>query len=232
MNNTNTAPVQSRGEATRTDILQVARQLFSKHGYHRTGIADIQEATGLTKGAFYHHFHSKEDLALAVLERTRQEYAEQLFAPAMKQHTAAERLEALLDQAAELNNRPEWCNCQMLATLTAELTPADGRLREAVQDIYDDLQDRCRKLLREARDAGHTSDQVDPDTGAQWIANTLTGLSLAKKLGIARVPATNLIDAMKRTLIKRSGRVKGQASGNGESSKSQPRTIPGGRSDA
>ncbi len=217
MSETNPTTIQSRGQTTKADILQVARQLFSEHGYHKTGIADIQEATGLTKGAFYHHFHSKEDLAMAILERTRQEYAEQLYAPAMQQQTAAERLEALLDRAVALNARPEWCNCQMLATLTAELTPADGRLREAVQDIYGDLQDRCLGLLSEARDDGQISERVDPDTGAQWITSTLTGLCLARKLGAARVPARNLIDAMKRALLKRSGKGKGQASDNGGS---------------
>ena len=198
----------SRGETTRADILQVGRQLFSQHGYHGTGIADIQEATGLTKGAFYHHFHSKEDLALAVLERARQEYAEKLFAPAMTQETPGERLEALLDGALALNSQPEWCNCQMLATLSAELTASDGRLREAVQDIYGDLQDNCRGLLSKAQDEGQATDRIDPDTGAQWIATTLTGLCLARKLGSARVPAKNLVEAMKRTLLKRPNRPK------------------------
>jgi len=207
----------SRGEATRVDILQVARQLFSEHGYHKTGIADIQAATGLTKGAFYHHFRSKEELALAILEQTRQEYAEHLIAPAMQQPGPAERLEALLDGAVELNSRPEWCNCQMIATLGAELTPADGRLRESVQGIYGDIQDRCRELLTEAHHAGQAADRIDPETGAQWIANTLTGLCLARKLGAARVPARNLIDAMKRTLLKRPAKGKVHASANGAS---------------
>lgn len=194
---------QPRGQATRADILQVARQLFSEHGYHKTGIADIQEATGLTKGAFYHHFRSKEDLALAILEQARQEYADRLIAPAMKREGPAERLEALLDGAAELNTRPEWCNCQMLATLSAELTPADGRLRESVQSIYGELQERCQELLTEAQAAGQACDRIEADTGAQWIVSTLTGLCLAKKLGIARVPTRKLVEAIKRTLLKR-----------------------------
>jgi TetR/AcrR family transcriptional regulator, transcriptional repressor for nem operon len=208
---------QSRGQATRVDILQVGRQLFSEHGYHKTGIADIQEATGLTKGAFYHHFRSKEDLALAILDQARQEYAEQLIAPAMRQTGPAERLEALLDGAVELNSRPEWCNCQMMATLGAELTPADGRLRESVQGIYGDIQDRCQELLTEAHHAGQAADRIDPETGAQWIASTLTGLCLARKLGAARVPARKLVDAMKRTLLKRPAKGKVPAAGNGNS---------------
>lgn len=211
--------VQGRGETTKAGILQTARQLFSQHGYHGTGIADIQEATGLTKGAFYHHFRSKEDLALAILGQTRQEYAEELIAPAMQRSTPSERLEALLDGAVALNSRPEWCNCQMLATLSAELTPADERLRDAVQGIYGDLQERCRTMLAEAQDAGQASDRIDPDTGAQWISSTLTGLWLARKVGAALVPAKNLIDAMKHTLLKRPGKAKSHAAVGGENSR-------------
>jgi TetR/AcrR family transcriptional regulator, transcriptional repressor for nem operon len=208
--------VPTKGEATRADILQVARQLISEHGYHKTGIADIQKATGLTKGAFYHHFRSKEDLALAILEQARREYAEQLIAPAMARETAAERLEALLDGAVALNSRPEWCNCQMMTILGAELTAEDARLREGVQAIYGDLQDRCCELLTAARDAGQTCDRVDPETSAQWISSTLTGLCLARKLGTVRVPAANVVDALKRALLKRSGRGKNHAgAGNG-----------------
>src|SRR5438045_891072 len=68
-----------RGRDTRHEILSVAKQLFSEFGYHHTGLSDIQAATGLTKGAFYHHFRSKEELALAVLESARSDYAARLF---------------------------------------------------------------------------------------------------------------------------------------------------------
>jgi len=121
----------------------------------------------------------------------------------LKRASPAERLEALLDGAALLNSQPEWRNCQMLATLSAELTPADRRIREGVQAIYRSLFDACRDVLAEAQAAGEAHDRLDPETGAQWIASTLTGLCLAKKLGAVQVPAKRLTDAMKQTLLKK-----------------------------
>lgn len=49
-------------EETVEKILTVARRLFAERGYEHTTIADIVAATGMSKGAFYHHFKSKEDV--------------------------------------------------------------------------------------------------------------------------------------------------------------------------
>lgn len=49
-------------EETVAKILAAARRLFSERGYESTTIADIVAATGMSKGAFYHHFKSKEEV--------------------------------------------------------------------------------------------------------------------------------------------------------------------------
>ena len=197
---------QHRGQTTRTDIINAARRLFSEHGYHRTGIADIQDATGLTKGAFYHHFRSKEDLGLAILETAKADYAEHLIGPAMKHASPAERIEALLDGAIGLHARPEWCNCQMVATFCAELTARDERLHRAVQAMQLSLFELWRDLIAQARQAGLADEKIEPATAAEWIMSTLSGLLLARKLGTAQVPPHKITAMMKRTLLKESAR--------------------------
>lgn len=49
-------------EETVEKILTAAKKLFRERGYEHTTIADIVAATGMSKGAFYHHFKSKEDV--------------------------------------------------------------------------------------------------------------------------------------------------------------------------
>lgn len=57
-------------EETREKILDVSFQLFKEKGYEKTTILDIVEGLkGLTRGAFYHHFKSKEDVLYALLEQ-------------------------------------------------------------------------------------------------------------------------------------------------------------------
>jgi TetR/AcrR family transcriptional regulator, cholesterol catabolism regulator len=49
-------------EQTRADIVRAALSLFEQKGYHGTSVGEIAERAGITKGAFYHHFGSKEEL--------------------------------------------------------------------------------------------------------------------------------------------------------------------------
>jgi len=64
-----------KGEATRERIVAAAEALILAKGYSGTTLDDVLAATGLTKGAFFHHFKGKADLARAVVER----YAEADF---------------------------------------------------------------------------------------------------------------------------------------------------------
>ncbi|HEX8657003.1 MAG TPA: TetR/AcrR family transcriptional regulator [Hymenobacter sp.] len=52
-------PIQ---KITRKELLRTCIQVFRKQGYYRTSIQDLAQATGLTKGVFYHHFASKEEI--------------------------------------------------------------------------------------------------------------------------------------------------------------------------
>src|SRR5271154_6092321 len=57
-------------EATRQHIIEVASRQFRESGVAAAGLAGIMSAAGLTNGAFYAHFDSKEDLVGAVLTDT------------------------------------------------------------------------------------------------------------------------------------------------------------------
>jgi len=57
----------SRGVETQNAILNSASELFSKNGYDATSVADICSKANVSKGAFYHHFSSKQDLFLVLM---------------------------------------------------------------------------------------------------------------------------------------------------------------------
>lgn len=59
--------MQHRSEATRNRILEAATHLFSKTGYDATGVAEICQAAGVSKGAFYHHFPTKQAVFISLL---------------------------------------------------------------------------------------------------------------------------------------------------------------------
>ncbi|HVP17576.1 MAG TPA: TetR/AcrR family transcriptional regulator [Spirochaetia bacterium] len=60
--------MQDRSTQTRNRILQVSLRLFGERGYNATGVARICKASQVSKGAFYHHFRSKQALFLQLMQ--------------------------------------------------------------------------------------------------------------------------------------------------------------------
>ena len=63
----------ARWNARRDAIIDTSAQVFARGGYHATGIAELCEANGLGKGAFYHYIRSKEELLAAIHDRVMDE---------------------------------------------------------------------------------------------------------------------------------------------------------------
>lgn len=84
-------PQQDRAHATREAILRAAAEEFDRLGYDRTSLSAVLARSGLTKGAFYFHFASKEALACALIEdqdqsweRMREEWDARAVGPLCK----------------------------------------------------------------------------------------------------------------------------------------------------
>ncbi|MFZ5453289.1 MAG: TetR/AcrR family transcriptional regulator [Thermodesulfobacteriota bacterium] len=71
--------MSAKGDLTRHHIIAKSMQLFSVKGYFNTSIADIMEATGLTKGGLYGHFRNKEEIWYAVYEECAQVWKKVVF---------------------------------------------------------------------------------------------------------------------------------------------------------
>ncbi|MDB4955003.1 MAG: dhaR, partial [Myxococcales bacterium] len=55
--------------STKDRLLDAGMAMLLAQGYNHLGIQELLEATHVPKGSFYHHFHSKEDFALQVIDR-------------------------------------------------------------------------------------------------------------------------------------------------------------------
>lgn len=87
------SPTQAqRSEATTEQILAAARGLFTEFGYTDASIDAIVRATGVTKGALYHHFDTKADVFRAVFEREEASLATRLREAASGHHDAWDQL--------------------------------------------------------------------------------------------------------------------------------------------
>src|SRR3546814_18047223 len=76
---------------TRSTLLKLARQMFGKPGYADASMDELTAAAGMTRGALYHHFGSKQGLFEAVVEQIDEEMDDQLKALATTEKRSEER---------------------------------------------------------------------------------------------------------------------------------------------
>jgi AcrR family transcriptional regulator len=145
---------QARSEATRQKIVDAAVDLFSEVGYAAAGLGEIIERAGMTKGALYHHFDSKDALATAIIEqgtnRTRDAFRRvcESSSPALENmihgvfvvadlffsDKTARTAEQLSRGLAEFNTAASQVLSSRLDAMTtqARLASAEGDLREGL----------------------------------------------------------------------------------------------------
>ncbi len=97
---------QQRAEETRSHLLQAAEECFARLGYDATGVAEICARAGVSKGAFYHHFPSKQAVFLALLDRWLGELDLQMVAARERAANFPETLESMAGVVERLFDSP------------------------------------------------------------------------------------------------------------------------------
>ncbi|WP_432492029.1 TetR/AcrR family transcriptional regulator [Kineococcus auxinigenes] len=69
---------KAQSEATAAAVLDAAQRLYGERGYADVALEEIARTAGVTRGALYHHFGSREGLFTAVVERVQQQVAERV----------------------------------------------------------------------------------------------------------------------------------------------------------
>ena len=82
----------ARSARTRAALLKAARELFARDGFAQTGREEIAERAGVTRGALYHHFASKTEVAAAVVEELEAELVHLVVAAARQGSGVREQL--------------------------------------------------------------------------------------------------------------------------------------------
>lgn len=181
---------QRKTEATRRSLISSARRIFVRDGFEACRIEDIAAAARHTRGAFYAHFESKEDLFFAVLEQEAQRRVEQLRALLEPLHQDAEKLLALRDHFVNRVADRQWTmlvlEFKLFALRRPRLRPrlaamhrkvrASLKLEGKLEGVWD-LWDEPRKAALEAILAGFTLEHgYDPDRLPRADATTLLGV--------------------------------------------------------
>ncbi|MDQ4065398.1 MAG: TetR family transcriptional regulator, partial [Actinomycetota bacterium] len=96
-----------RSETTTEDLIGAARRLFATKGFPATSIQEIVDEAGVTRGAMYHHFTSKEQLFEAVFEREQEHLGRRVHEAASRKRGAWAQLKAGCDEFLDAALDPE-----------------------------------------------------------------------------------------------------------------------------
>ena len=167
--------MRQRASETRDHLLDVAEEHFARHGYDATGVAEICAAAGVSKGAFYHHFPTKQALFLHLLNRWLADLDASLnaiHADAGSAVDAIERMSALLQPIFH----QERGKLQILFEFWAQ-AQREPAIWQAVINPYRRYQAFFAGIIREGSAKGAFK-VVDPELTAQMLISLAIGLLL------------------------------------------------------
>lgn len=146
-------------------LLYVALQLFMKQGFNATSIDQICQTTGVSKGAFFHHFRSKNEIAEAVIENYWELLTDYLFG-GLETYTVIGQLEQVRERFCGLPDHVHFENGSLLNVLAHEVTPKQTGTWEKLRATYIMWEDRLAGILVNAGfNPGHAQ-----QLSRQWIA--------------------------------------------------------------
>ena len=167
---------QVRGADTRKSILDVSLNLFSQNGYDATSVAEICQQAQVSKGAFYHHFPSKQELFLALME-TWLETVDGFFQIAgQSAETVPQAFENMAKISGGLFDALEGGFPILLEFWTqASRHPA---VWERAVAPYQRYLDYFSAMIQSGIDEGSFMSQVDPKLAARMLTSIVMGLML------------------------------------------------------
>ena len=161
-------------QARREEILEAAQRVFARHGYEGATVRRLEEATGLSRGAIFHHFRDKDSLFLAVAEDDAAAMVE-----TVARNGLVQVMRDLLTRAAAPDTAG-WLGSQLEVSRRLRTDPDFAR-RWAARSAA--IAEATRGRLRRQRDAGVLRDDVPIDVLARFLELAYDGLVLHLAMG-------------------------------------------------
>ncbi|MEM7482837.1 MAG: TetR family transcriptional regulator C-terminal domain-containing protein [Acidobacteriota bacterium] len=162
--------------------MQAAFHEIHRCGFRSAGLDAILSRAGVTKGALYHHFGSKGDLGLAVLDEIiRPMVLEHFLDPIEASDDPAGALIEMVRQTAAMTTSEVLVLGCPLNNLAQELSSVDETFRQRMADIFSEWQERLAECLRRGQETGRVRQNLDATSAAAFIVACWEGsISIGK----------------------------------------------------
>jgi AcrR family transcriptional regulator len=144
-------------KTTRERIVEAADLLFYQQGYEQTSFSHVAEAVGITRGNFYYHFKTKDEILDAVIGRRLASTSEMLKGWERKGDGPEDRLLCFVDMLTANRAKIMKYGCPV-GTLCTELAKLDHRSRDDANKVFLLFRSWLRKQFELLGKAGQADD--------------------------------------------------------------------------
>jgi len=166
-------------EQRRDEILEAAQRCFATYGYEGATVVRLEQETGLSRGAIFNYFPSKDEIFLTLAERD---------ANRLGQLWGDEGLEAVI--RAFVEEDPAWLGAYLEV---GRRLRTDSAFHERWKQRAPEAEERIKHWLEAARDAGEIRDDVPLQSVGRFVGVVLDGLALRLAAGFPSPDAAELI---------------------------------------
>jgi AcrR family transcriptional regulator len=163
---------QARAVETRAAIIRGAAAAFEQRGYGSTSLTQVSAAAGVTKGALYFHFDSKEALAVAIIDA---QHEDSVGAGRRLLDDNVPGLWALVSMSYELARQ---LRDDLIVSAGVRLTIEAANFTTPVSAPYVDWMAACEEFLQRGKAAGDVAPTVDVQAAARFFIAAFTGVQV------------------------------------------------------
>lgn len=168
------AGTNRRGRARRLKLIEPALQAFAAHGFRGVSLATIAESAGISEPGLIHHFPTKADLLLAVLEHYEAATLELVADAAERSGGSLE--EAMLAVAAHHEQDPTFI--RLFTVLAAESVQPEHPAHDWFVARYERVREGLARSIADEQAAGRFARELDPALAARQLIAMFDGIQL------------------------------------------------------
>jgi AcrR family transcriptional regulator len=187
--------VQERARVTKGSIVAGAAAVFEEVGYGSASLSTVAERAGVTKGALYFHFNSKEDLALAVIK------AQHALVTEDARRAAKLGCGALSTMVMMCGSFGRQLVREPVVRAGVRLTLEASAFGQQVTDPYHDWIRTMETLTRQGQVEGEINDAVDAAAFARYLVASFTGIQMISGILTERGDVLERIEDMWSILL-------------------------------
>ena len=179
---------------TKRQLLEAGLTMLLERGYNDLGVQALLEATGIPKGSFYHHFASKEDFALQVVDLYMEGVHQGLDACLADDGTPPlQRVRSFFEATREKYRSDGYLGC-MLGGVGQELAGVNEVFRKKIDACLTTIGDQVAICLAEAKARGDLPQGADPHKMAMLLVNCWEGAALRSRLQRCPDPLDEMLE--------------------------------------